>query len=46
MENKREAYFFFDESGNTGTNWLDQKQPYYIYGGWMLMKDKKEETRV
>lgn len=44
MENKREAYLFFDESGNTGTNWLDQKQPYYIYGGWMLMKDKKEDA--
>lgn len=28
--------YYIDESGNTGTNWLDEKQPFFIYGGWLL----------
>ncbi len=27
---------YFDESGNTGTNWLDENQPYFVYGGWLI----------
>lgn len=27
---------FFDESGNTGTNWLNNSQPFYVYGGWII----------
>ena len=34
---------YFDESGNTGTNYLDDKQPYFIYGGWLIRQAKKKE---
>lgn len=27
---------FFDESGNTGSNWLDNQQPFFVYGGWIV----------
>lgn len=33
---------FFDESGNTGTNWLDDSQPFFVYGGWLIAEDKDE----
>lgn len=32
---------YFDESGNTGSNWLDEQQPYFVYGGWLVKEDKK-----
>lgn len=44
MQNTEKVYLFFDESGNTGTNWLDKNQPYYVYGGWLVKKSKKEEA--
>ena len=28
--------FYIDECGNTGSNFLDRAQPFYIYGGWLL----------
>lgn len=34
---------YFDESGNTGTNYLDVKQPYFVYGGWLIGKEKEDE---
>lgn len=27
---------YIDESGNTGANILDSKQPYFIYSGWIV----------
>lgn len=33
---------YLDESGNTGSNWLDVKQPYFVYGGWLIKNDKKD----
>lgn len=33
---------YFDESGNTGSNWLDKQQPYFVYGGWLMLDSKKE----
>lgn len=27
---------YFDESGNTGSNWLDNQQPFFVYGGWIV----------
>ena len=27
---------YFDESGNTGTNFMDINQPYFVYGGWLV----------
>ncbi|MBT2286043.1 DUF3800 domain-containing protein [Paenibacillus polymyxa] len=38
------ASFYIDESGNTGTNWDDKTQPYFVYGGWLVPDDKKEEA--
>ena len=34
---------YFDESGNTGTNYLDVRQPYFVYGGWLIEKEKEDE---
>lgn len=34
---------YFDESGNTGTNYLDGRQPYFIYGGWLIENKKSKE---
>jgi len=33
-------HFFLDESGNTGTNWLDTDQPYFVYGGWLVLDEE------
>ncbi|WFD11325.1 DUF3800 domain-containing protein [Tepidibacter hydrothermalis] len=27
--------FFCDESGNTGNNFLDEKDPFFVLGGWL-----------
>lgn len=35
---------FFDESGNTGANWLDGVQSYFVYGGWLLPEDNIKEA--
>ena len=32
--------FYIDECGNTGSNFMDSAQPFYIYGGWLL-KDEQ-----
>lgn len=34
---------YLDEAGNTGTNFLDDKQPYFVYGGWLIEKEKENE---
>ncbi len=31
-----DAIFYCDESGNTGTNWIDADQPFFVYGGWLI----------
>ncbi|MUG46734.1 DUF3800 domain-containing protein [Paenibacillus woosongensis] len=36
-----QAFFYIDESGNTGSNWLDFSQPYFVYGGWLIREDMK-----
>lgn len=38
------ATFYCDESGNTGTNWLDPAQPFFIYGGWLILDEKKSSV--
>ncbi len=35
---------FLDESGNTGTNWFDQNQPYFVYGGWLFCDDQCQKA--
>ena len=32
---------YFDESGNTGANYLDDKQRYFVYGGWLISEEKE-----
>lgn len=34
---------YFDESGNTGTNYLDERQPYFVYGGWLIDNEKSKQ---
>lgn len=34
---------YFDESGNTGTNYLDVRQPYFVYGGWLIKNEESKE---
>ena len=34
---------YFDESGNTGTNYLDTRQPFFIYGGWLVERNSKDK---
>lgn len=36
---------FLDESGNTGRNYLDLRQPFYILGGWAIDHDKEASCR-
>ena len=33
---------YLDESGNTGSNWLDKQQPYFVYGGWLMLDENKK----
>lgn len=32
---------YIDESGNTHTDWFNNEQPYFIYGGWLIDASKK-----
>lgn len=38
------ATFYCDESGNTGTNWVDAEQPFFIYGGWLIPNESKDKV--
>ncbi|MGX4685849.1 DUF3800 domain-containing protein [Vagococcus sp. JNUCC 83] len=35
--------YFIDESGNTGTNWLDDIQKNFVYGGWIVEDSSRDE---
>lgn len=35
--------YYIDESGNTGSNLLDEDQPYFVYGGWIMDDNYKEK---
>jgi len=36
MTAKKPLRFYCDESGQTGTNWLDPDQPVVVHGGWLF----------
>jgi len=36
MTRSRPLRFYCDESGNTGTHWLDPEQPILVHGGWLF----------
>lgn len=38
--------YFIDESGNTGTNWLDDIQKNFIYGGWIVENSSIDEIET
>lgn len=40
------ATVFCDESGNTGPNYLDETQPFYILGGWLVPDSRIIEVSV
>ncbi|MBM7565261.1 DUF3800 domain-containing protein [Paenibacillus sacheonensis] len=33
--------FYCDESGNSGGNYLDAQQPFYVLAGWLIEKEKR-----
>lgn len=39
-----DAIFYIDESGNTGTDWINEEQPYFVYGGWLIINNNKIEV--
>ena len=36
--------FFLDESGSTGTNFLDSQQPYFVQGGIALKRTNEKQA--
>lgn len=36
---------YIDESGNSGRNYLDAAQPFYVLGGWAIGSDKLDGCR-
>lgn len=40
------ATFYIDESGNTGTDWLNKEQPFFIYGGWLILDNNIKDLNT
>ena len=38
--------FFVDESGNTGTDWLNKDQPFFVYGGWLIPNENIDNVNI
>lgn len=38
--------FFVDESGNTGTDWLNIDQPFFVYGGWLIPNENIDNVNI
>lgn len=36
---------FLDESGNSGKNFLDHAQPFYVLGGWIIEKKNRNQAQ-
>lgn len=41
-----DLFLFCDESGNTGTNYLDPAQPFYASAGWCIPGEQVETCRT
>jgi len=37
---------YLDESGNTGADWLNKEQPYFVYGGWLINDNNKKDAEA
>lgn len=44
MGSTRALRFYCDESGTTGTHWLDSSQPTLVHGGWLFTEDAEREV--
>lgn len=44
MSLPNDADIYCDESGNSGPNYLDPKQPFYVLGGWVVPHDAAAEA--
>lgn len=42
MSGVRTLRFYCDESGQTGTNWLDDAQPIVVHGGWLFPEGSEQ----
>ncbi|MGD9692376.1 MAG: DUF3800 domain-containing protein [Phycisphaerales bacterium] len=42
----QQAVLYVDESGNSGPNYLDQSQPFYVLAGWLVPDRGNEEAWV
>gem|GEM_PF-1105946 len=38
--------YYIDESGNTGTDWFNNEQPYFVYGGWIIPNRNINEAEI
>jgi len=45
-DEKMNATFFVDESGNTGTDWLNKDQPFFVYGGWLIPNENIDNVNI
>lgn len=44
MNNMKEEYVFVcDESGNSGSNFIDKNQPFFVVGGYLIRKEVFEK---
>ncbi|MCA9287804.1 MAG: DUF3800 domain-containing protein [Phycisphaerales bacterium] len=40
------AVVYCDESGNSGPNYLDKGQPFYVLAGWLIPEDRVAEVSI
>jgi hypothetical protein len=36
--------FYCDESGNTGVNYIDKRDPFFVLGGWLDINNKSKDS--
>ncbi|MCU4797362.1 DUF3800 domain-containing protein [Bacillus cereus] len=46
LKYKNHYTIFCDESGNSGSNYLDKEQPFYIIAGWIVPDKNLKETSI
>lgn len=46
LEHEGQFTLFVDEAGNSGSNYLDLEQPFYLVGGWLIPNSRLESTNI
>jgi len=46
MTFNNKSYFYCDESGNSGSNYLDTNQPFFILSGWLIPEKVINDTNI